>query len=73
MCIRDRDYYLQHSSFKYFPLTEIQRTKINSALINKKDPLKYLSPTQTKWLKNKISKEVLYNQDFEKSWIALNN
>ena len=69
---KDEDYYLQHSSFKYIPLTEIQRTKINSALINKNNPSQYLSPTQKSWLKNKSSKEVLYNQDFEQSWIALN-
>ena len=68
---KDEDYYLQHSYFKYLPLTEIQRTKINSALINKGDALQFLSPTQRKWLQNKVSQEVLFNQDFEKSWAVL--
>ncbi len=70
---KDEDYYLQHSAFKYIPLTEIQRTKINSALINKQNPLQYLSPSQVNWIKNKKSKEVLFNQDFKKGWASLSN
>lgn len=68
---KDEDYYLQHSEFKYIPLTEVQRTKINSALINKEDAKKYLSPLQKKWLENKASKKILFNQNFEKSWASL--
>lgn len=68
----DEDYYLQHSPLKYIPLTEIQRTKINSALINKKDPLIYLSPKQLAWAKTSTRKEVLFDKDFAKTWLELN-
>jgi len=68
---KDEDYYLQHSAFKYLPLTEMQRTKINSALINKTDALQYLSPKQKTWLHNKTSQEILFDKDFKKSWYSL--
>ncbi len=68
---KDEDYYIQHSPLKYIPLTEIQRTKINSALINRNDPYAYLSPKQLTWLTNSTKKEVLYNKDFFKAWESL--
>ncbi len=68
----DEDYYIQHSSLKYIPLTEIQRTKINSAIINKEDPLSFLSPKQLKWLQHSEKKQVLFNKDFTATWNSLN-
>ncbi len=67
----DEDYYIQHSPLKYIPLTEIQRTKINSALVNKKDPYVYLSPKQLEWLNTAPKKVTLFDKDFIKSWSAL--
>ncbi|WP_271766118.1 VPGUxxT family thioredoxin-like (seleno)protein, type 2 [Aquimarina algiphila] len=74
---KDRQYYLQHTDYKYLPLTELQKTKINSALGSKKSPKKYLSPKQIIWL-NQINntntkKEVLYNKDFASAWDRKNN
>ncbi|MEM7085713.1 MAG: VPGUxxT family thioredoxin-like (seleno)protein, type 2, partial [Bacteroidota bacterium] len=67
---KDEDYYLQHSRFKYLPLSEVQKTKINSALGSRKNAQRYLSPKQQKWFKKvgKSTSEVLFNKDFEKSW-----
>jgi len=71
----DEDYYLQHSDFKYIPLSELQRTKINSALGMKKFAVQYLSPKQLAWYKNinssKSNKEALYNKPFKQSWEML--
>ncbi|RDK86891.1 VPGUxxT family thioredoxin-like (seleno)protein, type 2 [Marinirhabdus gelatinilytica] len=70
---KDEDYYLQHSSYKYLPLSPLQRTKINSALGSRKRAEVYLSPTQKKWLKdiNAIGKTVRFNKDFEANWNTL--
>ncbi len=72
---KDEDYYLQNSQLKYLPLSNVQKTKINSALGNRKSPLPYLSPRQIKWLaKIKTSrKEILFNKDFTESWNKLLN
>jgi len=40
----DLHYYLKHSKYSYIPLTELQKTKINSALGSGKSAQKYLSP-----------------------------
>lgn len=50
LAANDLHYYLQHTDYKYLPLTELQKTKINSLLGNNKPGEKYLSPTQKKWL-----------------------
>lgn len=70
----DEDYFLRHTDYKYLPLTPLQRTKINSALGNRKSGEKYLSPKQQKWLaqiKNKKNKgKVLYDKPFVASWAS---
>ncbi|OAB78214.1 VPGUxxT family thioredoxin-like (seleno)protein, type 2 [Cochleicola gelatinilyticus] len=71
---KDEDYYLQHSDYKYLPLSKIQRTKINSALGNRESAEKYLSPMQCKWLselKKSKKSSVLFNQNFKTSWEEL--
>ena len=47
---KDQFYYLQHTDYKYLPLTNFQKTKINSALGSKQATAQYLSPRQEKWL-----------------------
>lgn len=70
--IKDEDYYLQHSKYKYLPLSEVQKTKINSALGNKTSAEKYLSPKQKVWYNNinnsKLGSEERYNKPFKISW-----
>jgi len=68
----DIHYYLQHSPYIYLPLTEVQKTKINSALGQRKPTEEYLSPTQRKWLiqlrNNVFQKENVFNVEFIDSW-----
>lgn len=68
----DIQYYLEHTNYKYLPLTELQKTKINSALGRGKSAEQYLSPKQLAWLKglNNSSRrsEVLFNEDFVMAW-----
>lgn len=74
---KDVQYYLKKSVYQYLPLSQIQRTKVNSALANGRDPKEYLSPQQLKWLeqvKAKTGKHpVLYDQPIEKAWAAWSN
>ena len=69
----DEDYFIQHSDFKYLPLSEVQKTKINSALGLSKSAIQYLSPKQELWLKSlgKTKDKVLYDQDFFEAWNQL--
>ena len=67
---KDEDYYIKQSSFKYLPLSELQRTKINSALGAGTNAFKYLSPRQQKWLRETTRQQskVLYLQPFQEAW-----
>ena len=71
---KDEDYYLQHTPYKYLPLSSLQRTKINSAIGNRLDPIQYLSPSQRKWLKQLVksntNEKILFNQSFAEAWEA---
>jgi len=69
----DEDYYLQNSRYKYLPLTEIQKTKINSALGKNTSAKQYLSPQQLIWFKEitKGNSPVLFNKDFKEAWEQL--
>lgn len=65
----DIHYYLQQTKFIYLPLTELQKTKINSALGDGRSTHQFLSPKQKKWFqKIKSSSEVLFTTDFVKAW-----
>lgn len=69
----DVHYYLQHSNYKYLPLTELQKTKINSALGRRADADQYLSPKQKQWLNDieaGADKKELFNEDFEMAWAS---
>ncbi len=70
---RDEDYFLNRSSFKYLPLSDTQKTKINSALGKRQNAEKYLSPSQYLWLQEikadkGTKKEVLSSQAFAQAW-----
>jgi len=69
----DEDYFLRRSNYRYLPLSDLQKTKINSALGKRQNAEKYLSPSQYLWLKeiksgSKVKKQVLYNQSFAAAW-----
>ncbi len=71
---RDPQYYLKKSVYKYLPLSESQRTKINSAIAQRTNPDVYLSPTQYKWKKKIMEKKSdsglvsLYDKDLMEAW-----
>jgi copper chaperone CopZ len=62
-------YYLSKSLYKAIPMTEIQKTLVNSALGNKTNPDKYLSPRQISILSHpKFSKFDHRTSDITKVW-----
>jgi len=69
---KDEQFYLKQTNYRYLPLTELQKTKINSALGNRQPAEKYLSPKQLKWLKelNNPDKKrvVLYDMELAQAW-----
>ncbi len=70
--IKTPQYYLKNSSYKYLPLTATQKTKINSAIHNNKNPVPYLSPSQRKWFadldKYNSRKTLWYEKPFQEAW-----
>jgi len=71
---KDNHFYLQKSNYKYLPLSDLQKTLINTALGQKQDARKYLSPTQAKWFKqasNNSSQKVLANVSLAKAWAMM--
>lgn len=71
----DEDYFIQHSDFKYLPLSEVQKTKINSALGLHESAIQFLSPKQEMWLEamSRTNKQVLFDKDFFESWEQLSS
>lgn len=70
----DVHYYLKNSKYKYIPLTEIQKTKVNSALGSRQSPDQYLSPKQLRWLQSVSAKSKnLTNVDFVEAWNSKNS
>ncbi len=65
---KDPQYYLKKSKYRYLPLSDIQKSKINAALGHGQDPTQYLSPTQIQWLSDSSSKKVLYTEDLMSAW-----
>ncbi|MEE9372428.1 MAG: VPGUxxT family thioredoxin-like (seleno)protein, type 2 [Saprospiraceae bacterium] len=61
-------YYLLHSPLKYLPMTEYQKSKVNSALGSNDDSKKYLSPRQLLLLKKSINTKNLIEEDFVNTW-----
>ena len=69
---KDQHYYLRHSDYQYLPLSELQKSKINSALGKNQPAALFLSPRQQLWLKeigkSKMKMEPLFNLSFVKAW-----
>ena len=68
----DLHYYLKHTAYRFIPLTEVQKTKINSALGYRESTKKYLSPKQLKWyneLQHANPQSIdLTSYDFNTAW-----
>ena len=72
---KDHLFYLKQTNYKYLPLTNLQKTKINSALGLKQNADIYLSPKQKMWLKNvdvDQKKQMLYLKDIKVAWSIKN-
>lgn len=69
---KDHFYQLQQTDFVYLPLTDVQKTKMNSAYGRGQDLLQYLSPRQrafyAKVRHGEVKKEKLYQLDFAAAW-----
>lgn len=50
LSIKDENYYLNKSKYRFLPMSDLQKTRINSALGLNQDAAKYLSPRQYKML-----------------------
>ena len=66
-------YYLSNSLFRFVPMTELQKSRVNSALGNGENPLELLSPRQYAFYKKVKAKEVegenmVEEMDFEYAW-----
>jgi len=76
IAVNEVHYYLLHSDYKYLPLSELQKTKINSALGSNQKAELYLSPKQLKWLhflkQNKAKGfHSKMNQKIEDAWMLM--
>ena len=69
---KDHLFYLKKTNYKYLPLTDLQKTKINSALGLKQNADTFLSPKQKIWLKNidfdQGKQQMLYLKDIKVAW-----
>ena len=69
---RDHLYYLRKSKYQYLPLSEVQQTRINSAIGKGEDPTVFLSPKQKKWLiqidNSNKKPESLIDKDISIAW-----
>ena len=67
-------YYLSKSSFRYLPLTKVQRSRINVAIPYNSEPEKYLSPKQTRMYEDILKgisnnlKSSNYKENISNSW-----
>ena len=67
-------YYLSKSSFRYLPLTKVQRSRINVAIPYNNQPEKYLSPKQTRMYQDILKgssnhiKSSNYKENIANSW-----
>lgn len=60
-------YYLSNSSYRYVPMLEIQKCRVNSALAEKQLPEEYLSPRQLSFL-SKHGNVNTVSLTFEEAW-----
>jgi len=66
---KDPQYYLKQSAYRHLPLSEIQKTKINSGLKSGIDITDFLSPSQKRWIKEgKKGNENLYELPLFEAW-----
>jgi len=65
---RDVHYYLRTSNMRFIPMTELQKTKVNSALGQRKDATQYLSPQQMQWWRDGLQETSMIDEDISEVW-----
>lgn len=74
---KDHFFYLKQTNYKYLPLSELQKTKINSALGSGQTATNFLSPKQKAWFAQssdpKTKKQELLGMDIANSWELRNS
>ena len=69
-------YYISKSNYKYLPLGEVQRARINKAIPYKENPNQYLSTKQLNFLENLGNTNGFYPNNYqrpiEESWKSFN-
>ncbi len=66
---KDIHYHLRHSAYATLPLSELQKTRINSALGSQRDPRHLLSPQQMSWLDDaKTSDMPMIDLSLQEAW-----
>lgn len=65
---KEDKYYLRHTDYQYVPMTDLQKSKVNSAIGQRKNPNEYLSPRQLSWLDHNSKKKSYVASDFIESW-----
>lgn len=71
---RNPKYYLSRTSYRYLPMTELQKARVNAAIGSLHSPDTYLSPNQLELFgyitKNKDSNwpDLIESENFESSW-----
>ena len=69
---REDKYYLLHSDIQYIPLTDLQKTRINSMIGDRLEPSELLSPRQLEMLRKiengQLSKNNMVETDFLEAW-----
>ena len=63
-------YYLLQTKYKSIPMTELQKSKVNSAIGSRQKPERYLSPRQIKMFKSRVITEVYVEKEFVESWYS---
>jgi len=67
---KDPKYYLSKSEYRYIPMTELQKSRVNAAIGDGRSPNEYLSPNQLAYFNKIKNKEVegedlILERDFE--------
>jgi len=65
---RQDKYYLTHSPLQYVPMTELQKTLVNSALGRGKNPSQYLSPRQLEFTSKSKRKKSMISKSIYAAW-----
>ncbi len=65
---RQDKYYLRHTDYQFIAMTELQKSKVNSAIGHRMDPSRYLSPRQIASLNSTKKQRSMIEKDIYSVW-----